>query len=300
MKTSLNSASRFPRARTWLASLALAAISTSLATAQLTYDFNTPGQLNDNFGYNVPSSPPSMTNAGTQSPTGGLTNSGWVTNSVKAPAWGFEVADQAFSGATNITLSIYFQWQSHDILASSYQGLFLGVGRSSDTNAFSPVGGSSGTNLGPPSGQLLHMGIATVPNTANGVRFYTASIIDGYNVNATPSGTATLTDGNWYYLQVDFSLLGTGDGYNAVAKLYDSSNTGIIGSLLLSNTSGNITNVNLLGGDIQAYFGMRAPTYGGVKGVDDFYISTIPEPSTLILCLIGLLGVLGYRKRKQA
>ncbi len=297
MKTPLSFSIIFHCARFWLASLVLAAMATSAAMAQVIYDFNTAGQLDDNFGYNIPSTPASHTNVGPQAPTGGLTNSGWVPNGLSAPQWGFEVADQAFSGATNFTLSIYFQWQTRTgSTNSSYQSLLLGVGRSSDTNAFSPVGGNSGA-LGSASGQLLQIGIGGIANAPDTVKIIAASVVDGTNSNINTTGTAVLTNGNWYYLQVDFSLLGTSDGYNAVASLYDSSNAGVIGSLLLTNTSGNITNTNLLAGDIQAYFGMRAPTYAGITGVDDFHVSTIPEPSTIALLLVGTLCAMVFRKK---
>lgn len=300
MKTPPSSSVVFRCARPWLASLAFAAVATSVATAQVVYDFNTAGQLDDDFGYNIPSSPANHFKMGSQVAAGGLTNSGWVSNSLIGSGWGFAVADQAFSGATNFTLSIYFQWQTRTgSTETSYQSLLLGVGRSSDTNAFSPVGGNSGA-LGPASGQLLQIGIGGIANAPDTVRVIASSVVDGNNTNFTPSANTTLTNGNWYYLQVDFSLLGTGDGYNAVASLYGSSDTGAIGSLLLTNTSGNITNTNLLSGDVQAYFGTRGPAFSGITGVDNFYVSTIPEPSTLVLCIAGLLGVLGYRRRKQA
>ena len=297
MKILPSSAVASRRTLSCLTALAFFAMATSFAMAQVVYDFNTAGQLSDNFGYNVPSTPANHTNVGPQSLAGGLTNSGWVPNGVTAPRWGFEVADQAFGGATNFTLSIYFQWQTRtDSTSTTYQSLLLGVGRSSDTNAFSPVGGNAGA-LGPASGQLLQIGIGGIANAPDTVRIIAASVVDGTNANINRSGSATLTNGNWYFLQVDFSLLGSTNGYNAAAKLYDSSSAGVVGGLLLSDNSGNITNVNLLGGDIQAYFGMRAPTYAGITGVDNFYVSTIPEPSTIALLLAGALCALVFRKK---
>jgi len=300
MKTLLSSSCVSRCSRAWIAILVFAAMATFPATAQMVYDFNTAGQLDGNFGYNVPSTPASHTNVGPQALTGGLTNSGWVPNALTAPRWGFEVADQAFANTTNFTLSIYFQWQTRaDSTNTAYQSLLLGVGRSSDTNAFSPVGGNAGA-LGPASGQLLQIGIGGIANAPDTVRIIASSVVDGTNANINRSGNAALTNGGWYFLQVDFSLLGTSDGYNAAAKLYDSTAAGVIGSLLLSDTSGNITNTNLLGGDLQAYFGMRAPTYAGITGVDDFYVSTIPEPTTVALLLAGAVCILIFRKKLRA
>lgn len=268
----------------------VALIAITPAHSQL-WDFNTPGQLADDFYAG------SQGAVGSQTASGGLNNSGWVETDMLAGGRGFEVTDQTFSGMTEaFTMSLYFQWQTNTLFSG--EGLQLGIGRSTDSEVpFSPVGGSTGL-IAPTSTQALSVGIG--PRTsANDVRIYVSSMVNGTNTNLNQplSPVATLTDGNWYFLEVNFSLLGTDDGFQYTVELFNSSNAGIVsGGSLLSYTNSAI-NAGLTAGDLNAYFGTRNADQVGITGVDNFYVSAIPEPSVAVLSLLGLVGLALRRRR---
>lgn len=255
------------------------------------WDFNTPGQLAADFYAG------SQGAVGTQAASGGLNNSGWVENGIIAGGRGFEVVDQAFSGLTSdLTMSIYFQWQTNTIFAA--ESLQLGLGRSTNPDvSFSPVGGNTGLNA-PVSTQALSVGIG--PRTvANDVRIYVSTMTDGSttNLNQPGSPVATLADGNWYFLEVNFSLLGSNDGFAYTVELFNSSNTGVVSGSSLLSYSSSFVNAGLTAGDLNAYFGSRNAGQYGITGVDNFYVSAIPEPSVAVLSLLGLVGLALRRRR---
>lgn len=264
------------------------------AHTQVVYDFNTPGQLASAFY-----SAPTQGGMGSQANSGGLSDSGWVPNG--SGARGFEVTEATFSPLTSaFSLSIYFKFGG---TLEPYVGetAWIGIGRSSDPNVtFDPRGGGTGF-LGPESSQMLIAGVG--PRTdGNSVRIYYATMVDGVNTNLNQPGspTASLTIGNWYYLQVDFDLLGTEDGYDFTIELFNSSESGIVsGSALLSHTASAI-NADLTGGDVHALFGGRNGAAAGALGFDNFAVSAIPEPSVHALAL-GLCVAMGllFRKRRR-
>lgn len=287
--------SSFPKSSLALALACLLScwgIPVATVSAQATFDFNTAGQLNDNFY------PGTQGAVGPQVVSGGLDNSGWVSNTIIAGGRGFAVTDASFPvSASPITLSIYFKWQTNTLFLG--EALQLGVGRSTDPDtAFSPLGGNAGS-LGPASLQLLQVGIG--PRTvADQVRIYGSSIVNGTNTNFNQpaSPTVTLVDGNWYYLEVGFSLLPTEDGLAFSVNLNNANSSGVVGSNLLSWSSQQI-NSALVDGDLQAFFGTRNAAQVGISGVDNFSVSAIPEPSSLAL-VAGLGGVLisrGIRRK---
>lgn len=270
----------------------LTLLAASTASAQILYDFNTPNQLADNF---YPGT--QFGSFGTQVSSGGLNDSGRVDNTITG-ARGFLITNQTFSALTpEVTLSAYFQFGG---TSGSFSGetLWLGVGRDSDSEkTFDPVAGNSGP-LGSPTGQSLQVGIG--PRTSeNVVRVQYAWITDGVLTNSSLTPTATLTVGNWYYLEVNYTLSAEEDGYSFTVGLYDSTSTGIVSETSLLSHSASIVNPNLADGELHAFFGGRNGTFAGAVAVDNFAVSAIPEPSTY--AFIGGILALGvafwYRRR---
>lgn len=255
------------------------------AQSQQLYDFNSSGQLTNNFYAGI-----HQGGVGTQSGSGGLSDSGWVPSSIGPGSRGAEVTDATFSGQTNaITLSIYFQWTANSLFTG--ESLQLGVGRTTDSSTFSPYGGNSGATTNTTT-QSLSVGIG--PRTqANDVRIYASTMENGTNANLTQpaSPVATLTASNWYYLQVDLSLLGATNGFGYKVELYNSSSNGVVSGGSLLSWSNGFTNAALSDGQLNAYFLTRNSAQAGIAGVDNFYVSAIPEPSTSHIVLVGLLGI---------
>lgn len=252
------------------------------AHSQQLYDFNTSGQLTNDFYAGI-----HQGGAGTQSASGGLSDSGWVPSLVIAGGRGAEVTKSTFSSqTTNFTLSIYLQWQANSL--TSGESLQLGFGRTTDNSTFSPIGGNSGATTNTTT-QFLSVGIGPRTQT-NDVRIYVSTMADGTlaNLNQPGNPVTTLTDGNWYYLQVDFSLLGATNGFGYNVALFNSSSSGVVSGTNLLSWSNSFTNANLSSGDLQAYFLTRNSGQAGITGVDNFYASAIPEPSNL--AIFGLLG----------
>lgn len=273
----------------------LTLLAASTASAQVLYDFNTPNQLADNFYPGV-----EFGNFGNQVESGGLNDSGRVDNTITG-ARGFLITNQTFSALTpEITLSAYFQFGG---IPSSFTGetLWLGIGRDSDPEKiFDPVGGNS-VALGSPTGQSLQVGIG--PRTSeNLVRIYYASVVDGVNgnLNAPGSPTTELTIGNWYYLEVNYTLLAEENGYSFSVGLYDSTSTGIVSETSLLSHTASIVNPNLADGELHAFFGGRYGPSAGATAVDNFAVSSIiPEPSTYALVGGALaLGLAFWHRRR--
>ncbi len=264
----------------------LTLLAASTASAQVLYDFNTPNQLADNFYPGV-----QFGGFGNQVASGGLNDSGRVNGPTTAR--GFQITNQTFSALTpEITMSIYFQFGT---TVSPFVGetLWLGIGRDSDSEkTFDPVAGSNNTQIGSATGQSLQVGVGPRDNT-DLVRIYFASVVDGTNFiyNAPGSPTAALTTGNWYYLEVNYTLLAEENGYSFSVGLYDSTSTGIVSETSLLSHSASIVNPNLADGELHAFFGGRHAPSAGAVAVDNFAVSSIiPEPSTY--ALIG--GILAF------
>lgn len=273
---------------------ALAALLAATTLRGETWNFDTAGQLSNDFYAG------SQGAVGSQTASGGLNNSGWVETSILPGGRGFQVTDQTFSGTTEaFSMSIYFQWRSNSLFAG--EGLQLGIGRSTDSQTvFSPVGGGSSL-IAPTSTQALSVGIGP-RTTANDVRLYVSSMINGTNANLNQPGSpvTTLAPGNWYFMEVNFSLLASSNGFQYGVGLFNSSSAGVVsGGSLLSWTNA-ATNAGLTAGDLHAYFGTRNAEQVGIVGVDDFYVSAIPEPSTALLAIFGLAGALWFVRHRRA
>lgn len=284
-----------------LALAALALLSALSLSAQITYDFNTPGQLDGSFSSTSFLKPNVGTNGvGAQAATGGLGNSGWVANTLVGGDRGYEVVDQTFSGATeSFFLSAYFKYES--ATATAGEALMLGIGRSSDVGVpFTPVGGNTEA-IGPASGQSIQVGIRQNP-AENQVRAYASTVINGSNANLSFGTTATLEAGNWYFMQVNFSLLAGGSGYDVSVDLYNSSDMGVLGTSLFEGQTTSLTAPLVVAGDVHAFFGVRGqPNTSGITGVDNFTVSAlapVPEPATVALaCAAGCVGAVALRRR---
>ncbi|HWL51124.1 MAG TPA: hypothetical protein VNQ90_01720 [Chthoniobacteraceae bacterium] len=283
---------------------AFAALTPAPAQAQL-YDFNTPGQLVDDFT-RVPDS--GNTLYWTQQATGGLNNSGWiVTNTGSGSNARYsEILDQGFAaGATPFTLSLHFKWQPNTLFVGDL--LEIGIGRSTDPQApFTPVSPGSGGPY-PAAWQELQLGLGGVRDSANvgipnTVRFYGSVLVDGVLTNFNPpsSGgpTATLVDGGWYFLKLDFAPTAAEDGYIVSLSLSQSSNTGVVSDDPLMTWTTTQINPKLLEGDLQFYLTGRNAPWSGIVGIDNIHVSPIPEPSVAWLAGGALLALFALQRRQ--
>ncbi len=263
--------------------------------AQL-YDFNTPGQLEDDFTHIGGGT--TSTIYWLQQNSGGLNNSGWITTDqgTGSNVRYSEILHQSFDpGSEAFTLSLYFQWQTNSLLLGDL--LQVGIGRSTDSQVpFTPTSTAS-------SSQRLQLGLGGITDKPNQVRFYGSNLVNGVNSNFNPPSatgpTATLIADQWYFLKLDFAPTSENDGYTVTLSLFESGNTGAVGDSLMSWSTTQI-NANLLAGDVQAYITSRNGPWSGIVGIDNFYVSPIPEPSVAWLAGPALLALGLLRRRKTS
>jgi hypothetical protein len=117
----------------------------------------------------------------------------------------------------------------------------------------------------------------------------------------TSATNVTLTGGNWYYMELRIGGISGGSFTGVQAELFNSDNTGVVGSslkLLDNGGTGGYTVATGLTSDtsVFGFFGGIGPGSRGIDGVDNFTV--IPEPSTFALVGIALGAAMLFRRRK--
>ena len=154
------------------------------------------------------------------------------------------------------------------------------------------------------SGQLFEMALypdgVTAPGSQNrtGMRVVTGAGTDTFQILVNNAGGATsnlasdLVTGQWYQFNLTFSEV-TPTTLDMTGSIYNATSAGVVGSLISTATFTNLTSA--IAGDSAVYGGFRSSFTGTV---DNFAISTVPEPSTFALLGLGALGLAAWRRRR--
>ncbi|HCR37593.1 MAG TPA: hypothetical protein DIU37_05530 [Opitutae bacterium] len=106
--------------------------------------------------------------------------------------------------------------------------------------------------------------------------------------------------GSWFFLELSVVYNSGPDNYTLTGRLYNSSSTGVLGSL--RNSVSTTTSNTLLSADPDAYLFLGTNGSPNVRTLDNFSstVTPIPEPSEvgLIFGVFVVLGSLLYRKLK--
>lgn len=269
-----------------LFSIVALAAAVSTATAQNLVDFNTSGDLVNQFSLNASAAGIKYT----QVSTGGLSNSGAVdmlntTDSDHTTA----VYNGRFFGfdgpGRTVTISSFVKRQN----ASASQTPWLMLGILSDLNERMDAG--IGTNsyasirFDPGAGAALPTDVILRTET---------KVNGGSRLRVTPGQTASLLAGNWYRVSATFT-------YNSATDLMigmDLEDWGTTGAALQSNvfslapTLINLAGLDQVNGDSKVWVGFRAFHEGGTDLLDNF--AATPEPASL--ALFGAAAILGRRR----
>lgn len=252
------------------------------AEAAKTYDFNDPGQWTElrHTGTGIWSNPSS----------GGLNDTPWAA--IAAPnnsIPGFHVAPETVSTTQeSLTLAVSFLWKTYDPPAPAQNNaVMLGIGKAAtETATYIPIANGSGVIEGDATGHQLQIGIGTLDNGQ--IRLRGGGVRDKerfYFGNNSQAPTATLTDNQWYYMEVTITRGIINTTFDITLSLYEQSPTGTIGSLVLTG-SYNQSVPGLLDTDVYAFVGGVSQRYSNVAGIDNFTIP-VPEPNSLSLLLGG-------------
>lgn len=174
------------------------------------------------------------------------------------------------------------------------------------------------------AGNSTRVGIGTVSNGGNsgefrGVNFqirnggysndWTARLRVRGQTLATDVAAFTLTDGNWYRMDADFTIINDLDGtvgnFSYNFALYDYGTDGSsLGSTVFSTSattsgSGDVNVLDHVNGRYLAFIASKSDNGYGISAVDNFGTVAVPEPSTyaLLTALAGL-GVVMMRRRR--
>jgi hypothetical protein len=258
----------------------------STASAQIAVDFDTPGDLVNQFSLNA--SPAGIKY--TQVATGGLANSGAVdllnttdsdhtTAAYNGRFFGFDAPGRS------VTISSFVRRRNAS--ASQTPWLMLGVLSDLNERMDAGVGTSSyaSIRLDPGAGAALPSDVILRTET---------KVSGGSRVRVTPGQTGSLLAGNWYRLSATFT-------YNSATDLLigmDLEDWGTTGAALQSNvfslapTLINLSGLDQVNGDSTVWVGFRAFHEGGADLLDNF--AATPEPASL--ALLGAAAFLGRRR----
>ena len=184
--------------------------------------------------------------------------------------------DLSATGPGTFQISSYFKPNG---LVSSPTGLYLGFSAAPTTNT---TGGAGWFGM-----RLNFTNVGTflfTPRTDNG--------------NGTDSGTFTSSSANWYKFTVDIVRSATLNTFNVTGKVDNYGTNGITTPNLVGTYSASVIN-SALWLDNSANAGFRAPSGNGVGALDNFEVTAVPEPTTVIsglaIALVGLATMLRRR-----
>ena len=257
--------------------LPLVGLSASLQ-AQTLINFNSTGDLAANFaGY---ASGTQFVNVA----SGGLGATGFV--SMNPSASSNYAVHQSSVNATSFSNAIVGGYFLYDGTTFSSRPISFGF-TSSATDVYSGSLATTGTD------------IRVALNGANSGTNAGIILSHGGVAVDTSASNVTLVAGNWYYMQLSIGGVSGGSFTGVQAELFNSSNTGTIGTSLkvLNNGGSGYSIVSSLTGDasVHAFFGGIGPGSRGIDGVDNFTFAAIPEPSSFtaiagvwVLCMVSL------------
>lgn len=114
------------------------------------------------------------------------------------------------------------------------------------------------------------------------------------------SSNFTLLDENWYELEMTVTLTDSGTGaFDISSDLYNRGTDGTAARSLLGSVSGSYTST-VFAGSANVFSGVLA--LGGTNGfdsVDNFSVTAIPEPSSLVLIGLALASVAFLKRGRR-
>lgn len=250
---------------------ALTILFSSSAVAQATYDFNTPGQLSNNFTI-----VDDTFNHWSQATDGGINNTGRVqllTPSSNNQDSSGLITNQKFDDTSNFSMTTLFEHRD----ASAGYSFMMGVVPST-TSTFD-VGSTTG---------VVQLGVGLRVSSSSTATDSVVSLASYNNDTASTIGSTstTLDFGSWYELDLDFSRSGSTWTIGMALQEVDVNTGNTIGSVL-NNFVPSITLTNSAistGGDLHGILALsNAPNFRNIESLDNVTFSAIPEPSSAAL-----------------
>ena len=263
-----------------------------------TYTFSSEEQFSDEFVR-------SGQDVFAYSATGGMGGTGGVVtkSGTASSARSYLTTNETFTADTNITLSVNFQWSTANLATGDVIVIGFGAAGAGDTS-FQPYAGNNGTSSGTNADEL-HLGLS-VTGVANQIRFTGSALVSGTLENFISNSLTyqTLTAGQWYLLEANFVLNDDQTGFHLNVGLFEANADGSKGDTIYVWTAPSKINPNLVGSTAHAYMMSRLGYYSGVSAIDNFYVSTlpdpIPEPSMASAVVLGLGALTWFARRRKA
>jgi hypothetical protein len=294
--------------------LAAGVLATNPATAQVTYtyDFNsTTADFNSKFA--TPAHDP-VVNA-----TTGLSGTGALDRSTGSPAFVYfnTVIGRFTEAGQAATVQYYFFGSANNAAGSSD---FL----SFSTNPLNANPTStSGTN--PTAGVKSQIFNTLTPDTdpdpavSNSVYSNSALRLESRNMGSNPvntldaetfvlpvtAATGAPSTSQWFFMTLSLTYNG-GSDFSISTSLFNSSNTGVVGTNLESYSTTRTGLTSLVNTDIYAGFQLASTSGTPVRAGagDNFEVTStltpVPEPSTYVVMLGGLGALLLFRRRRAS
>lgn len=202
------------------------------------------------------------------------------------------------SSLTEYGISTYFRLLSNTAGTAGNLGFATGfLASTSDL-----MGNNSGTNT------YLTLQ-AQIINTPSGEDTrYQFSFRSRSGSNSQTISTAaeyfTLTSNNWYRFETSYSFDSLAGTFSATGTLWDYGvdGTSLSPTQVATFTSGSMSNASFAT-DTEIYAAFRTGNYGfgGANRVDNFLVTSVPEPAAVGYLAIGLAaGLMGWRKRRHS
>lgn len=265
------------------ATAALALVASANTTV---FEFNSDAELDSNFtatGSDKWSVPGSNTD--------GLNGSSALRVSA-ANSQGDRVYNTPFSStATSFSVSIFFEFDPVVTEVLNGAGVTLGFGSSSTW-----VGDFGAGN---PGDNQFMVGLTGPNGSAGQRRLHGYYLADGVNASDNSGVTDTLVAGNWY--QMELAATNNQDGtFDITSTLYNASSSGVVGSVVQSNTREDYANADWAGGaNVYAFFGGQGASDNRIGlNYDNFALTVVPEPSAYAL-LAGALALSAIAMRRR-
>lgn len=275
-----------------------AAILDSARAQSFFINFNTPGDLNNNFNLYENSTPVVIgtpTTAGSpysESATGGVGGSGKVA--IALPGAGIvpdSTAIYKFSAFdfSTVGLTLNISAMVNVVAAGETGNRLLHLGFANEPNA--GLNGNAG---------LAFMGFRLNPTAVGSTVFspqwQTKTAAAGV-VNTSGGGNQTLTAGNWYQVSITFSNQGGGSILGS-GFVQDFGAAGTTAGSVTTLTPTALTSTDIAA-DVSVWAAFRSFANDGAAGLDDFLANAVgvPEPGAMTLLAIGFGSFLVLRRK---
>lgn len=261
-----------------IAASAIAAASSAHAASIASYDFSSD-QVTGNF--NQYSNAPAQNTQYAYSATGGVTSgSGSVAKTT----------------ATDVTLIYNGAGSSLDFTSGETFTVSTML-KLPQANSIFGVGFTEANNQGFYTGTSAPLNTYDSINfrwrgTAAGDGFQAQTVNNGAAVNTVLLPGFALDINNWYKVTLSLTRTATTGVFSYSASFENFGTTGDSFVSSLSSGTGTINNANLWN-DTSIFAGARVSTAGNL---DNFELSTAPEPSAALLSALGVVGLLRRRR----